>query len=318
MWTLWIWRWSYWYNYSEIDTQVQDEGIISTLKLIGVGRTATATAIIQGTETSGYVREIFLNNDGSGYTSAPTIGFTTSPTNQSGDTAEAIGILTTKGGVTSLEKILLINAGAGYTVAPTITISGGGGSGAAATCRIVTTGQGVIRYNITDGGVGFGTAPVITVAAPTPSGISSTAVGIASIGLNAAGASILKSIFVQDPGRGYTTAPTVTIADPESLSGVGTYLFNEVIIGERSKTEARVKSWDYDTNILKVSNVSIGSTQLGFFPGEIIRGKESGAEYPMQSFSQDDIYNEYTENDIFESEADDILDFSESNPFGTF
>jgi len=303
---------------SEIDTQVQDEGIISTLKLIGVGRTATASAIIQGTTSSGYVREIFLNNDGSGYTSAPTIGFTTSPTNQSGDTAEAIGILTTKGGVTSLEKILLTNAGAGYTVAPTITISGGGGTGAAATCRIVTTGQGVIRYNITDSGVGFGTEPVITVAAPTPSGISSTAVGIASIGLNPAGASILKSIFVQDPGRGYTTAPTVTIADPESLSGIGTYLFNEVIIGERSKTEARVKSWDYDTNILKVSNVSIGSTQLGFFPGEIIRGKESGAEYPMQSFSQDDIYNEYTENDIFESEADDILDFSESNPFGTF
>ena len=36
------------------------------------------------------------------------------------------------------------------------------------------------------------------------------------------------------------------------------------------------------------------------------------------SFIKDDIYNEYTENDIFESEADDILDFSESNPFGTF
>ena len=304
--------------YQKLILKFKDEGIISTLKLIGVGRTATASAIIQGTTSSGYVREIFLNNDGSGYTSAPTIGFTTSPTNQSGDTAEAIGILTTKGGVTSLEKILLTNAGAGYTVAPTITISGGGGTGAAATCRIVTTGQGVIRYNITDAGVGFGTEPVITVAAPTPSGISSTAVGIASIGLNAAGASILKAIYVDNPGRGYSSAPTVTIADPESLSGLGTYLFNEVIIGERSKTEARVKEWDYDTNILKVSNVSIGSTQLGFFPGEIIRGKESGAEYPMQSFSQDDIYNEYTENDIFESEADDILDFSESNPFGTF
>ena len=41
-------------------------------------------------------------------------------------------------------------------------------------------------------------------------------------------------------------------------------------------------------------------------------------QYPLQSFNEDDIYNEYTENDIFESEADDILDFSESNPFGTF
>ena len=302
----------------EIDTQIQDEGILSTLKLIGVGKTASAIAIIQGTETSGYVREIFLNNDGSGYTSPPTIGFTTSPTNQIGDTPEAIGVLTTRGGVTSIEKILLINAGAGYTVAPTITISGGGGTGAAATCRIVTSGQGVIRYNIIESGVGFGTAPVVTVAAPPASGISSTAVGIASIGLNAAGASVVKGIFVENPGRGYSSAPTVTIADPEALSGLGTYLFNEVIVGERSKTEARVKDWDKDTNILKVSNVSIGSTQLGFFPGETIRGKDSGAEYPLQSFTQDDIYNEYTENDIFESEADNILDFTESNPFGTF
>ena len=47
--------------------------------------------------------------------------------------------------VTGLEKILLTNAGAGYTVAPTITISGGGGTGAAATCRLVTSGQGVIK-----------------------------------------------------------------------------------------------------------------------------------------------------------------------------
>jgi len=302
----------------EIDTQIQDEGILSTLKLIGVGKTATAIGIIQGTETSGYIKEIFLNNDGSGYTSPPTIGFTTSPTNQSGDTPEAIGILTTKSGVTSIEKILLINAGAGYTVAPTITFSGGGGSGAAATCSIITTGQGVIRYSVTDGGVGYGTAPTVTVAAPPASGISSTAVGIASIGLDSAGDSVLKAIYVADPGRGYSNAPTVTIGDPEALSGLGTYLFNEVIVGERSKTEARVKAWDKDTNILKVSNVSIGSTQRGFSPGETIRGKDSGAEYPLQSFSQDDIYNEYTENDIFESEADDILDFSESNPFGTF
>ena len=303
---------------TDIDTQVQEEGIISTIKLIGIGKTATATAIINGTVPSGYLREIFLNSDGGGYTSPPTIGFTTSPTNQTGDTPEAIGILTTKGDVTSIEKIVIINAGAGYTVAPNITISGGGGSGAAATCRIVTTGQGVIKYTITDPGVGFGTAPRVTVAAPPSSGISSTAVGIASIGLNAGGRNVVNAIFVENPGRGYSSAPTVTIENPEIISGIGTYIFNEIVFGTRSKTEARVKDWDLDTLIIKVSNVSIGSTQLGFFPGETIRGKESGAEYPMQSFNQDDIYNKYTENDIFESEADDILDFSESNPFGTF
>ena len=515
----------------EIDTQVEDEGILSSLKLISVGQTATATAVIQGSETTGYVNEIFLNNDGYGYTSAPTIGFTTSPGSQVLDTATAVGVLTTKGGVTSLEKILLTNAGAGYTVAPIITISGGGGTGAAATCNIITSDQGVIRFNIQDGGVGYGTAPTVTIPRPdvgatatatvgasgtitafvmtatgvaytgaptvtiTPpnrsgvissfrlnnagiktgnvytqdpngnlnasgvggfagshgsdyevgdivtfvgnnggvsvagtesriridsvnsdgavtgftqlyggydyeisvgssaglyvaenisgsmngiglklrvetiaTGIGTTAtgtavlsngtitgitvtnagsgytkephvnapvvtisnapefkdpsryaaVGIASIGLNPAGASVVKAIYVDSPGRGYTSIPTVTISDPESLGGIGTFIFNEVIVGERSKTEARVKNWDTDTNILKVSNVSIGSTQLGFFPGEIIRGKVSGAEYSLQGFNQDDIYNEHTENDTFESEADNILDFTESNPFGTF
>ena len=58
-----------------IDTQVQDEGYIATLQLVGVGRTATATPILG----SGYIREIFLNNDGSGFTGTPTCLLYTSP-----------------------------------------------------------------------------------------------------------------------------------------------------------------------------------------------------------------------------------------------
>ena len=301
---------------AEVDTQVQDEGFITTLNLIGVGRTATAVAQIAGSVPSGYIKEIFLNNDGSGYTSVPKIGISSSPTGQIGDNATAVGFLTTKGGVTGLEKILLTNAGAGYTVAPTITITGGGGAGAAATASLVTTGQGVIRFSMTDIGVGYGTDARVTVSAPAASGIATVAVGIASMGLDDSGKNSVQSIYVQDAGRGYTSQPTVTISDPETLSGLGTYLFNEIVIGERSKTEARVKEWDQDTFILKVSNVSIGSTQKGFFSGETIKGKTSGAAYPVQIYNHDDTYDKYTENDEFESQADDILDFTESNPFG--
>ena len=301
---------------AEVDTQVQDEGFITTLNLIGVGRTATAVAQIAGSVPSGYIKEIFLNNDGSGYTSVPKIGISSSPTGQVGDNATAVGFLTTKGGVTGLEKILLTNAGAGYTVAPTITITGGGGAGAAATASLVTTGQGVIRFSMTDIGVGYGTDARVTVSAPAASGIATVAVGIASMGLDDNGKNSVQSIYVQDAGRGYTSQPTVTISDPETLSGLGTYLFNEIVIGERSKTEARVKEWDQDTFILKVSNVSIGSTQKGFFSGETIKGKTSGAAYPVQIYNHDDTYDKYTENDEFESQADDILDFTESNPFG--
>ena len=300
----------------EIDRQVEDEGYITTLKLIGVGRTAVADTFIEGAlgVVSGYVSEIFINNDGYGFTSTPTIGLTTSPTGNDADNATAVGFITTRGGVTSLERILLTNAGAGYTVAPTVTISGGGGTGAAATCSIVTSGQGVVRIIVTDGGVGYGTAPVVTIGGPPSSGIAKTAVGIASLGSDTS----VKAIYISDPGRGYSSQPAITIADPETLSGLGTYNFNEIVYGSRSRTEARVKEWDKDTFTLKVSNVSIGSTQLGFFTGESIIGKESGATYPVKLYTEDNVYDKYTENDQFESLGDDIVDFTETNPFGTF
>ena len=289
----------------EIDTQVSDEGYITTLKLVGVGRTATATASLG----QGYVQEIFLNNDGSGFTSRPTITFSDSP---AGDPARAVGILTTRANITSIEKILLINAGSGYTTTPTISITGGGGTGAAATCSLETEFTGVIRVNLIDGGVGYGTEPTVTIAAP---GAGTTAVGIASIGI-AGQDSVVKDIFMINAGRGYSSTPDVTISPPASMGGSGDYLFNEIVIGSRSQTEARVKSWDTDTNILEVGNVGIGSTIAGFFPGEDIVGQDSGAVYAVSIFDPEDNNDKYNDSREFEFEADQILDFTESNPFG--
>ena len=491
----------------EIDTQVQDEGFITTLNLVGAGRTAIAVAQISGTVNSGYIQKIHLNNDGYGYTSVPNIGITSSPTGQVGDNAEAVGFLTTRGGVTSLEKILLVNAGAGYTVAPTITITGGGGAGAAATASLVTSGLGVMRINISDGGVGYSTAPTVTIPfpvnlnasatastnsvgvitalnvtsggqhytsappisfTPEPQGLygiltdikvqsvydgsgytvgdiislentassiaagyggtgaqirvdavnhvnglitsgltiinggygydasgnsvyrvtggtgssarltpqsvttspavsaaatavvtngsitsltltnggsgylttptvvisddvqyrdtslASPAVGIASIrrvGNNefTVGNDVVSAILLEDAGRGYSSQPTVTISDPPVISAQGNFIFNEIVEGSRSKLQARVKEWDKDTAILKVANVGIGATTAdSFFPGETIRGMDSGASWMVQVYTHDDTYDKYTENDEFESLGDNLLDFTESNPFGTF
>ena len=300
----------------EIDTQVEEEGYITTLQLIGVGRTATASVSLD----TGYVRQIFLNNDGSGYTSDPLVAISTSPTGQPGDNATAVAITSSIAGVRSVKSLYITNAGAGYTVPPTISIYGGGGTGAAATCSIETTYTGVIRFIVSDGGVGYTTAPTVTVSAPGElqiSGVGQTTVGIASVGKSGSD-DIVKSIYVANPGFGYTQSATVTISDPPLLTGIGTYLFNEIVIGSRSKTEARVKEWDKDTKILKISNVSIGSTQLGFFPGEVVTGKDSGAQYSIQTFDQMDTYDKYTQNDEIETEADLILDFTESNPFGSY
>jgi hypothetical protein len=289
----------------EIDSQVKDQGYISTIELIGIGRTATATAIIG----SGYIRKIFLNNDGSGYTTSPTVSITPSPT---GDNASAVAITTNRGGSLSVQSILLTNSGSGYTVAPSISISGGGGIGAAATCSIETSSNGVIRVVINDGGVGYNTVPSVSFV--NPFGTQNTAIAVASLGQNQG----ISTVRILDSGSGYSSAPSVVIGDPSILTGFGKYIFNEVIVGSRSQTRARVKSWDLELKTLKVSFVGIGNTTRGFFAGEIITGTESGATYSVLSYNQMDLYDKYSQNEEIEQEASLIVDFSESNPFGTY
>ena len=297
-----------------IDTQVEDVGYIADLQLVGIGITALATPVV----ATGVVREIFLNNDGSGFTGTPIIGFSTSPSGLSGSTATAVAITSTRANVTSIESILITNAGFGYTEAPTITISGGGGTGAAATCSINTASNSIVRFTITQTGVGYGTAPTVTIGVPAGATAADRATGITSIGIDpSSGFNRVNSIFITNAGAGYTGGETVTISDPETISGVGTYLFNEIVQGMRSGTQARVKSWDVDTGILQVGNIGIGTTTTSFFAGEDIKGLTSGALFSVSNFD-DDTDDKYNEGDIFESEADLLIDFSESNPFGSF
>ncbi len=379
----------------EIDTQVQEEGYITTLTLLGIGATATASATIN----SGYVREIFLNNDGSGYTSTPVIRFTDAP-EITGSTATAVAITTNRAGVFSIQEIRLTNAGFGYTETPTIYIEGGGGTGAAATCSIETIQSGVISLSVDDGGSGYVVAPTVTITPPVgagatasstingigsvtgatvfsggnfylpsttvsvtfsaPVGVGTTAEGTAhtnsvgvvtgisitdpgsgyatapavSIGNSAADkqytniltglstatavagistGGIITAIRITNPGYGYSSTPSVTIAAPPTVSGVGTYQFNEEVVGSSSGTRARVKEWNDVTNTLKVSNV--GGT---FTNGEILVGAASSATFAIKQHDERDLYDKYTENDEIESEADLILDFTQSNPFGNY
>jgi hypothetical protein len=289
----------------EIDTQIEDQGYITTISLIGSGSVATANASI----STGYIRKIFLNNDGYGYTSVPVVAISSAPFG--GINASAVAITTEKSGVYSIQSIALTNAGAGYTVAPTIDIIGGGGSGAAATCSIETNLYGVSEINITSGGGGYVNSPVVSINGNI--GIGETATAVAVVGTS----QTIASFKITNPGAGYTVSPSIVIENPPVLVGFGTYMFNEIVTGSVSGTTGRVKSWDFDTKTLKVSFVDNAATK-GFYPGEIIVGSSSSAYYSVKSYDNWDLYDKYSENIQLEEEAEGIVDFSESNPFGTF
>ena len=47
-------------------------------------------------------------------------------------------------------------------------------------------------------------------------------------------------------------------------------------------------------------------------------GSEANTIYQVKSYDGTDIYDKYDTNDEIETEADLIVDFTQSNPFGTY
>jgi hypothetical protein len=292
----------------EVDNTVEDEGYITTLRIVGTAITATASVAGISTSTPS-IGSIVLTEDGYGYTSVPTVTIS-SPT--SGATATAVAITTSVGNVQSVKEIRLTNAGSGYTSSPppTVTISGGGGSGAAATAIVVS--GGVLSFSITNAGRGYyGTEPTVTVVGPSV-GQTATAKAIISNGA-------LDSIQIVNAGYGYTQIPTVTISS--AVSGVGTFIYNEEIVGQSSGVTARVRNFKRRTDIsvgLPPIDLQVALNTGNFSVGETIVGGISSATYVIESYNRESYDNPYDVNEEIETEADGILDFTESNPFGDY
>jgi len=85
------------------------------------------TTYRQGTS----VLSITVTNDGTGYTSVPTVTIS-APSLAYGTTATAVASVVSN----KVSAITVTNAGSGYTTAPTVTITGGGGSSATATASV--------------------------------------------------------------------------------------------------------------------------------------------------------------------------------------
>ena len=152
------------------------------------------------------------------------------------------------------------------------------------------TGDAVTSITISDGGAHYkvATPPSVTITGGGGTGATATAT-VSSTG-------IVNGITITSAGSGYTSAPTITIDySPKD-------------------NRAEVKSWDSTTRALSVIN------RTGTFTtAEVITGLTSGAKWSPETFDTlNNVNSNYDQNRQIENDADNIVDWSEGNPFGEF
>ena len=287
-----------------IDETIKDFGYIMTLNMVNSSaRNATANIGISSYQiqfpNQKSVSYIDILNGGYGYKSTPEVLIERPPSG--GISATAVAILTTRNNQSTVGNILIVNPGIGYTEPPKVTIISSTGSGFIAT-SIINTGV-LAPISILDAGVGYSTPPLVSIST-SPTGKNAEAISV----LNSSGS--IAQIRYITAGAGYTGNPNIIISSPLGIS-TGNYVYNEVVIGSISGTNAYVKDWNYDTRILKV-----GIIDGNFALGESVVG--SAATYKVFSIETDNIYDTYASNEEIQEVSNQVIDFSESNPFGEF
>ena len=155
----------------------------------------------------------------------------------------------------------------------------------------VITGDAVTSVVMTDAGSHYkqATPPSVTFSGGGGNGATGTAT-VTSTGL-------ISGITITSGGSGYTSAPSVTIDySPKD-------------------NRAEVKSWNASTRELQVVN------RTGTFTtAETITGLTSGAMWSPESFDTLNTISsaDYSSNREIEDSADEIIDWTEGNPFGEF
>ena len=290
-------------------------GPTQTLTMVGTGVSVAAETGLG----DGGIQFITIGDRGGGYTDVPRVAISSAPSGGITGIASVrmIGgiVVCTDNvnpGAKSVQNADLNNAGAGYTVAPIIRFVSNTGAGATGISSISDGGIGIITmttYGGLIGGGGFTTSPQITFsneifeAGVTTAGAAATAV------VSTAGT--ITAIRITNAGAGYSIAPTITVADP-NFGSSGNFIFNQIVTGSATTTTARVRTWDDDTNVLEVATVG----GAGFEVGETITGSKSGATQVIRLIDTDPDTDEYADNFNIETAADEILDFTEQNPFG--
>ena len=262
------------------------------------------------TNASREVSALSIVYEGWGYTSIPIM---TVDSPLTGTQATAVAIMTSRSGVPnqSVDRILLTNPGTGYTTPPTVVFTGGSPTSVAIATAVIS--EAVLGpIGITTGGLGYTFTPTVGITSVYIQQSNETIPLLMNAQAEAvvSSAGTVSQIMYSNAGAGYTnTAATVSISSVTSNS-YGEYAQDELIRGLTSGTQAYVAYWNTADNILKVGEPT-GDFQIG----EIIVGAASS----YRLLSVDDEFNiGFSGNEEIESEADEIVDFSEINPFGEF
>ena len=268
------------------DEELVDYGYtVKHYYLTTAGTNASATAVVDG----GALTNLFISDNGSKYNETPAITITGDGT---GATAEAF----------------MVN----------ITVSGGSPTSSAVIRSVVKEGQ-IRSVNIINGGSGYDEdRATLNISAPDAGGVAATLIPTFTNGVLTAinilsGGSGYKSVRLIDitnGGSGYTSATASFTPAPTGITGA--FTVPETVTGSTTGTTANLVEWNADEGFVKLKTPT-GTFQIG----ELIVGSESGAQIVLDN--RDEMATadpKYSESVTFENFGDDIIDFSETNPFG--
>jgi hypothetical protein len=286
---------------NEVDRTAKNLGYTATLTVSGLGVTATAyTSLV-----TGGIQKVDIINGGYRYTSAPSL-VVSSPL--SGVKGTLVGFTTSKKSLLSsqsLDQVYIENPGTGYNPSkpPIVSFYGGGGYNAEVRVGIATSGSiGPITLSYL--GQGYVAEPIVTISGPVGGGVTA----VAKAFINSSGG--ISTIRILNAGYGYTSTPTITIGAGSTIS-LGNFVFNEEVVGSISGATGLVKTWNAQTKKLTVTGFG-----TDFIVGDVIVGAASSAIYIVSKYSTFETTSAFNEDEEIQQDSDDILVFTEVNPFG--
>ena len=220
-------------------------------------------------------------------------------------------------GNAKVSSIRPVNPGVGYTVAPTVTIGDPN----------IITGRGNYLLNDLIIGQTSHTEALVKSWDADTKVLKISNVGIGSTVNGFIPGEEVRIQIGQDAGTGHRAYKTIFVGTGTTTGSVG--ISTNLITGINTTgivVGAAVSAVDNVIGLgvtvlsignsrITMSNPSINTSSTSF---TISTGTTSFVAYNVQQYQQEDIYDAYSDNDEFELEADNIIDFAETNPFGTY